>query len=101
MSAMLFKTILPDEAIVFRMGGDEFTMILPGCPIDRAQEYVSKLLSEQEHYRIMDRSLSVSYGVSSMQSGDGNDVKRYLEDADKQMYKAKNDFKAARQEDKK
>lgn len=101
MSAILFKTILPDEAIVFRMGGDEFTMILPGCPIDRAQEYVSKLLSEQEHYRIMDRSLSVSYGVSSMQSGDGNDVKRYLEDADKQMYKAKNDFKAARQEDKK
>lgn len=98
MSAMLFKTTLPDGALIFRMGGDEFTMILPGADIDTARGYVSKLSEEQGKYRIMDKSLSIAYGTSCIDKETSFNVRDYLEAADREMYKAKKAMKQERKE---
>ena len=98
MSAMLFKTTLPDGALIFRMGGDEFTMILPGADIDTARGYVSKLSEEQGKYRIMDKSLSIAYGTSCIEKETSFNVRDYLEAADREMYKAKKAMKQERKE---
>lgn len=98
MSAMLFKTILPAGAVIFRMGGDEFTMILPGVSEAEARGYIEKLEREQKTYRIMDRSISISYGISCMEESSGLSVRELLEAADMQMYKAKKEFKASQEE---
>ena len=98
MSAMLFKTTIPEEALVFRMGGDEFTMILPGADRSAAEGYIGKLYDEQEKYRIMDRSLSIAYGCSCIERDGVCSVKDYFEAADSEMYKAKKAHKLKHRE---
>ena len=98
MSAMLFKTILPSNAVIFRMGGDEFTMILPDTGVETAKGYIERLEKEQKTYRIMDRSISISYGVSCLDEKNKSSVRELLEAADMEMYKAKKEFKAVKEE---
>ena len=100
MSTMLFKTTLPEGALIFRMGGDEFTMILPGADLETARGYISKLLTEQQRFRIMDKELSIAYGASCIERDSGFSVRDYLAAADMEMYKAKKAMKQARAGDK-
>ena len=64
----------------------------------RLRGYISRLEREQKTYRIMDRSISISYGTACLEEGSGLSVRELLEEADMEMYKAKNEFKATQEE---
>jgi len=78
------------EDIVVRLGGDEFLLVLPHCPLEQAKNKaenlcldISKLLFKKSDVRI-----SASFGVASTEQGEFN-FKRLLALADKAAYGAK------------
>ena len=92
--AELLRFCLPEEALVFRTGGDEFAVFLPGTGAEETKHLIEQLRKRQSKYRIDGNTLSVSFGCSTMQ-GD-HDLKRYIADADQNMYADKQARKISR-----
>ena len=92
MSTVLFRTVLPDDAMIFRTGGDEFIMILPATDEEQLKRYTQILKKEEKDYIIKEKPISISYGVACMEDG-GQEVKKYIDIADKMMYKSKKEYK--------
>jgi diguanylate cyclase len=76
---------------VARYGGEEFVMLLPGTALasavpllERIRESVSQL---GFHFRGMPVSVTISCGITALQSGDG--AAEAFERADKALYRAK------------
>ena len=84
-TANLFKTVLPQECILFRMGGDEFLALLPSTLEEKALLLVEQLKDRQKQYRIQNRQLSISFGVSVMNSR-ADSFHTCITDSDKKMY---------------
>lgn len=91
----LFRQVLPKESIVFRMGGDEFLILLP-TTTEKALQHIAKQLRDTEKmFRVMNKELSVSLGVSVMDSRkDGFDAS--LAESDRNMYSEKKEKKSSR-----
>ncbi len=81
----LFKMVLPPERMLFRMGGDEFLVLLPGTSEEAALCLVEQLKEKQKRFQVMNKQLSVSFGVSVMNSGADNFHTRFTE-SDQNMY---------------
>lgn len=81
----LFKMVLPPERMLFRMGGDEFLVLLPGTSEEAALRFVEQLKEKQKRFQVMNKQLSVSFGVSVMNSGADNFHTRFTE-SDQNMY---------------
>ncbi len=81
----LFKMVLPPERMLFRMGGDEFLVLLPGTSEEAALCFVEQLKEKQKRFQVMNKQLSVSFGVSVMNSGADNFHTRFTE-SDQNMY---------------
>ena len=101
MAALLFKMVIGKNGSVFRMGGDEFVIVLPKTDEQQAKEYIDRLLAEEKLYTLKENKLSVSYGCAGIVNdgtfGDGDAVrKRILEAielADSRMYEYKRAMK--------
>lgn len=93
----LFHTVLPDKSYVFRMGGDEFTIVLPSASREAAEQIVMQLKEKQKGYVIEGRQLSISFGVSVLNSRD-DDFDACLAESDRNMYIEKKSKKAAKPE---
>lgn len=87
-SAQLFKAQLPDNAVIFRMGGDEFLIILPNADATQASDYVSQLRAATEKIHIKSVPLSISYGNATMDSIE-IDLMDIIKRADGLMYEEK------------
>lgn len=81
----LFKMVLPPERILFRMGGDEFLILLPATTEETALRLVEQMKEKQKAFQIKHKQLSVSFGVSVMSSGTDNFHTRFTE-SDQNMY---------------
>lgn len=95
MAMLLFRTVLPEESRIFRVGGDEFIIVMPSVGKKKAKEYVEKLKAEEGQYRIRDKFVSISYGVACL-GEDASSVRSCIEVADKRMYNDKNEYKKNR-----
>lgn len=84
----LFKMVLPKERILFRMGGDEFLVLLPGTSEKKAQLLIQQLKDTQQQFLIQDRRLSISFGLSVMDSSSDN-FHMCITDSDRNMYSEK------------
>ncbi|MDQ2778908.1 MAG: sensor domain-containing diguanylate cyclase [Pseudomonadota bacterium] len=78
--------------VVGRIGGEEFAVLLPGTPLDRARAVAERLCASLTQDRIAyegdDIGLTVSVGVATMEPGvDG--INALLGRADLAMYQAK------------
>lgn len=101
MTALLFKVVLPQDAKVFRVGGDEFIIVLPKTDAQQAGEIISRLKAEEKMFAIKEKNVSISYGSYTMQGCHGckqfdrcsNCVIMAVEQADKEMYHSKRLFK--------
>ena len=90
-SAELLRFTLPKETMIFRAGGDEFAVFLPGIGADEADRLVRQLRENEGKFSIEGTPLSVSFGCSTM-TGE-KDLKRYIGIADHHMYEEKQEKK--------
>ena len=95
MAAKLLVENLPKESIVFRMGGDEFLVLLPNISKDKAEEYVDLLIEHSKDYKTNDFNLSISLGVHTTESAD-NSIDKCIALSDESMYQAKKNKKSTR-----
>lgn len=88
----IIKRNLHEEDVFFRMGGDEFIMILKGQNISRAEKIWGQI---QRQFRECNRkgespyNIMASHGLFYYHSGMDAELDYIIEKADKQMYKEK------------
>lgn len=85
--AQILKTMVRVTDYVIRWGGEEFLIIMPGCPLERALEIAEKIRQKVEQDENGICRITVSIGVSCYQGGDYHTV---ISEADEAMYQAKN-----------
>ncbi|SNU08616.1 diguanylate cyclase (GGDEF) domain-containing protein [Lachnospiraceae bacterium] len=88
MSVTLIKTILPEETIICRTGGDEFVVFLPGVEDDTVRRYVNILNGMDDVFSIMDQKLAMSFGAHTMTSLE-EDIRACIATSDAEMYNCK------------
>ncbi|MCL6478994.1 MAG: GGDEF domain-containing protein [Peptococcaceae bacterium] len=78
-----------DSDLIFRYGGEEFCVLLPGVGMNRAKKIAERVRDQVEKaFTAHDFPLTVSIGVSSSEGNSWN-AKYLLDFADKAMYRAK------------
>lgn len=86
------KRLLPQQAILGHLGGDEFGLILPEPENNRMAEVLSEriisLINQPFDLHHFSKRLACSIG-SVAYPGDGNDARILLQNADTAMYEAK------------
>lgn len=86
------KRLLPQQAVLGHLGGDEFGLILPNPENNRMVEMLSdriiSLINQPFDLQHFSKRLSCSIG-SVAYPGDGNDARILLQNADTAMYEAK------------
>ncbi len=86
------KRLLPQQAIVGNLGGDEFGLILPDPENSRAAEMLAEriisLINQPFDLHHFSKRLACSIG-SVAYPGDGSDARVLLQNADTAMYEAK------------
>lgn len=74
---------------IFRTGGEEFALLLPGTILRGALTVAEQLRAVVAAARLVDGlSLSISVGVSELR--EGQSPREWIEDADRALYHAKN-----------
>lgn len=90
--SMRLKRLLPQQAVVGHLGGDEFGLILPEPENNRAAEMLAEriiaLINQPFDLHHFSKRLACSIG-SVIYPGDGNDARMLLQNADTAMYEAK------------
>lgn len=95
MTALLFRMALPERAVVFRMGGDEFFIVLPKTDEKEARRLIDEMKAKEALFQIRDQHLSVAFGLSTLKSA-SDDVNACIDAADQDMYRNKKKEKQAR-----
>ncbi|WP_299200161.1 GGDEF domain-containing protein [uncultured Amphritea sp.] len=85
-------TRLEDHA--FRYGGDEFGIIFPNCSEAQAKNTFGVRIANQ--LRKHDENLSISLGYAQVTAGENISADELIEQADKNMYAAKHEYKLVR-----
>lgn len=88
-----------DRYITSRIGGDEFTILMPGANMNEAQELIERIQSlvvmNNKFYRDPELSLSLGAAVS----GPGLSLEKVISMADDEMYKNKGMYHRRRKND--
>ena len=88
MAATLLKSELPEDAMMFRTGGDEFICIVPRTDEAAMGEYAKRLRAGERTFSIKDRTLGVSFGWGIVQTPEDS-IRDCVEKSDREMYKNK------------
>ncbi|RLV51017.1 bifunctional diguanylate cyclase/phosphodiesterase [Nocardioides mangrovicus] len=88
-----FRSCLPDQGLLARMGGDEFAVLLPGCSVEHASE-IAEDIREHSHQpvEIGGRLLRLGTSIGLATTADLGDLRPEVEltrRADAAMYTAK------------
>jgi len=90
--AQLMTTYVRQSDYVFRIGGEEFVLLLTSTAQDNASQLVEKMragiAASSFHFKGEPVTLTLSAGITETRKGD--DVESIYERADKALYKAKN-----------
>mgnify|MGYP002626377336 CR=1 FL=1 len=95
MTALLFRMVLPESAVVFRMGGDEFFIVLANTSEKEARRLIAELETKSAMFQIRDQKLSVAFGLSVFCSK-SDDLTTCMDATDMDMYENKKRIKKAR-----
>jgi diguanylate cyclase (GGDEF)-like protein len=86
----ILRDVLADDAVIGRVGGEEFAALLPGCGAQRAQEYADEVRRRQARRAAADfgaDGTTVSIGVAADDRHSG--VDELMAAADAAVYRAK------------
>ncbi len=89
----LLRENLPESGVLFRTGGDEFIVFLPGVSAQEAADCVDRLSRAAAACDVQGHALSVSVGCCTSEDP-GADVRRLIAMADNRMYEEKQRKKA-------
>ena len=95
-AAQLLKDVLADQAVMFRMGGDEFLMILNNTDEIQVQNIVDRLREIIKQTYVKGIPLSISFGVCTMKDMI-TDIENAIYIADKRMYREKEEKSVLKQ----
>lgn len=95
-TAQLLKDVLADQAVMFRMGGDEFLMILNNTDEIQVQNIVDRLREKMKQTYVKGIPLSISFGVCTMKDMI-TDIENAIYIADKRMYREKEEKSVLKQ----
>jgi diguanylate cyclase (GGDEF)-like protein len=84
----LMRTNLRTFELVYRIGGDEFFVVLPNTRPDHAYKVAERLRSVVERAHPGGLSLTMSFGVSAL-AGPEVELNRLMKEADDALYEAK------------
>jgi diguanylate cyclase (GGDEF)-like protein/PAS domain S-box-containing protein len=90
--AVLLRERVRDSDTVARVGGDEFAMLLAGCPLDKARQIADDVCQAVADYRFTwrDRVFDIGLSVGLVQVGqDSGTAETVLSAADSACYVAK------------
>ena len=90
---VLNKSIRKEVDAVFRYGGDEFVILLPGLGPSRAQRVAERIM-QGARTNVSEENILFSFGVASLPAS-GN-TKEFIALADKRMFRMKAKSKRAR-----
>lgn len=89
-ASMMNKNIRKTD-FLFRIGGEEFALLLPKTKIENARDLVEKIRQSvgqaEFHYKGIRVNISMSAGLTSIKAGD--DISSIYQRADKGLYQAK------------
>lgn len=85
-------SLIRQSDMVFRLGGEEFVLLLQACDLQKSVAIAEKIRSMLDSAKASDiPHFTASFGVTEMQPGD--DLESLLERADKALYQAKSQGK--------
>ncbi|HEX9707379.1 MAG TPA: EAL domain-containing protein [Steroidobacteraceae bacterium] len=90
--AALIREAVRDSDTVSRLGGDEFGVLLVGCPLDKARQIADDIWRAIGEYRFVwkDRIFSVGISIGLVElTGESNSLEEILSAADSACYVAK------------
>jgi diguanylate cyclase (GGDEF)-like protein/PAS domain S-box-containing protein len=90
--AKLLRAAVRDSDIVGRLGGDEFGILLVGCPLDKARQIADEVCSKVADHRFVwrDRIFNVGVSIGLVElSRDSGSLEEALAAADTACYQAK------------
>lgn len=83
------------EDVVFRYGGEEFVVILPGADVERAERIGEMIRKTVESLAIphsaseISQFVTISLGVNSIVPNEEKSIEQFIEGADQALYQAK------------
>ena len=84
---------LPEKAVIFRMGGDEFLAVVSETGEEEAKVLVDKINKSINKYKNKDFALSLSVGSHTIKGREAS-IEHGVKLSDKEMYKVKKERKA-------
>ena len=90
--ASLIKEAVRDSDTVGRIGGDEFALLLVGCPLEKARQIADDVVRSVNDYRFVwkDKIFNVGVSIGLVEIGhDGGAIEDIMNSADSACYVAK------------
>jgi diguanylate cyclase (GGDEF)-like protein/PAS domain S-box-containing protein len=90
--ATLIKDAVRDSDTVGRIGGDEFALLLVGCPLDKARQIADDVVRSVNDYRFVwkDKIFNIGVSIGLVEIGrDGGVIEDIMNSADSACYVAK------------
>ncbi|HEY4968884.1 MAG TPA: EAL domain-containing protein [Steroidobacteraceae bacterium] len=90
--ASLIKEAVRDSDTVGRIGGDEFALLLVGCPLDKARQIADDVVRSVNEYRFVwkDKIFNIGVSIGLVEIGrDGGAIEDIMNSADSACYAAK------------
>lgn len=85
-----FLSAARESDYMFRMGGDEFMLILPDTPVDEGENLINRIHKELAQTRIESFPIDFSFGLSVFDPASDWDAETLIRESDSQMYIQKN-----------
>jgi diguanylate cyclase (GGDEF)-like protein/PAS domain S-box-containing protein len=90
--ASLIKEAVRDSDTVGRIGGDEFALLLVGCPLEKARQICDDVVRSVNEYRFVwkDKIFNIGVSIGLLEIGpDGGAIEDIMNSADSACYVAK------------
>ena len=90
--ASLLKEAVRDSDTVGRIGGDEFALLLVGCPLEKARQIADDVVRAIDDYRFVwkDKIFNIGISIGLLEIGrDGGAIEDIMNSADSACYVAK------------
>lgn len=84
----VLKNVFREEDLVYRIGGDEFAVLLPDTPEKEAINCIERVRKELEHVKVDQIPVTAAFGVGVVIEN-GNSLAEVFRRADEAMYKQK------------